>query len=46
MGEAGIETAAQYSWEHIAEQIIDLYIRTGSRPVPSTPPVMAWEPLG
>lgn len=46
MGEAGIETAAQYSWRHIAEQILDLYVRTGSRPLPSPRAAVAWEPLG
>lgn len=45
MGAAGIEKAALYSWRRIAEQILDLYVRTGNRPLPSTHPAVAWEPL-
>jgi len=31
MGQAGLLTAAQYSWRNVAEQILDLYLRTGAR---------------
>lgn len=46
MGAAGMETAAQYSWSRIAEQVLDLYARTGNRPLPSPRTAVAWEPLG
>lgn len=47
MGEAGRERAAQYSWDRIAEQVMDFYIKTGDRTVASyTPTVAAWSPLG
>lgn len=46
MGRAGIETAAQYSWRRIAEQILDLYVRVGNRPLPTPSAAVAWEPLG
>lgn len=31
MGEYGARTAALYSWEHIAEQVLDFYVRTANR---------------
>jgi phosphatidylinositol alpha-mannosyltransferase len=47
MGEAGRATAALYSWQRIADQIMDFYVKTGSRSVaPYTQSVAAWSPLG
>jgi phosphatidylinositol alpha-mannosyltransferase len=31
MGARGQDTAAHYSWERVAEQIVDLYVKTGMR---------------
>jgi phosphatidyl-myo-inositol alpha-mannosyltransferase len=31
MGAAGLVTARQYAWDRVAEQIMDFYVKTGSR---------------
>jgi phosphatidylinositol alpha-mannosyltransferase len=31
MGERGVRTAAEYSWQSVAEQVLDFYVRTGNR---------------
>jgi phosphatidylinositol alpha-mannosyltransferase len=48
MGARGIETALQYSWDKVAEQVLDLYVRTGQRSAPkySAASVAAWSALG
>lgn len=37
MGAWGLQTASRYSWEGIAEQVIDFYLKTGLRVVPPYP---------
>ena len=37
MGTAGMETAKQYSWEKVAEQVLDFYIKTGTRSMSTYP---------
>lgn len=34
LGTNGLQTAAQYAWPRIAEQILDLYVKTGLRSLP------------
>lgn len=47
MGAAGRETATQYAWGRIAEQVLEFYDKTGARTFPSySPAVAAWNPLG
>jgi hypothetical protein len=47
MGAAGRETAALYSWERVAEQVMDFYVKTGNRSVASySPTVAVWSSLG
>lgn len=41
MGAAGLETAQQYSWPRVAEQVIDLYIEKGKRSQPYSTSVFA-----
>ena len=31
MGQLGRESAALYAWERVAEQVLDFYLRTGTR---------------
>jgi len=38
MGERGVQTAAEYSWQHVAEQVLDFYVRTGNRSFPEYAP--------
>ncbi|MGI8826069.1 MAG: glycosyltransferase family 4 protein [Chloroflexota bacterium] len=38
MGRRGLETSSQYSWQRIAEQLLDLYVKTGERAVASYSP--------
>jgi phosphatidylinositol alpha-mannosyltransferase len=47
MGEHGRVTALQYSWERVAEQVLDLYIKTGTRTLTSysAASLAAWSPL-
>jgi phosphatidylinositol alpha-mannosyltransferase len=35
MGQRGRETARLYSWDRIAEQVVDFYVRTGTRTFPT-----------
>jgi phosphatidylinositol alpha-mannosyltransferase len=35
MGERGLQTAAEYSWQRVAEQVLDFYVRTGNRSFPA-----------
>lgn len=35
MGQRGILTAAEYSWQHIAEQTLELYVKTANRSLAS-----------
>jgi phosphatidylinositol alpha-mannosyltransferase len=43
MGQCGRETAALYSWERIADQVLDFYVKTGTRAsAPYAEPVAAW----
>lgn len=37
MGACGRVTATRYSWENVAEQVIDLYVKTGLRTLPAHP---------
>jgi len=41
LGQAGYETAVQYSWERIAEQVLDFYVKTANRALPSYPALYA-----
>ncbi len=41
LGDAGRETAGLYSWERIAEQILDFYVKTANRALPSYPAIYA-----
>ncbi|MBV9282345.1 MAG: glycosyltransferase family 4 protein [Chloroflexi bacterium] len=34
MGSCGLHTAAQYSWQSIAERVVDFYVKTGLRTLP------------
>jgi phosphatidylinositol alpha-mannosyltransferase len=47
MGEQGQVTAQQYAWERVAEQVLDLYIKTGTRTLTSysASSLAAWSPL-
>ncbi|MGH2448252.1 MAG: glycosyltransferase family 4 protein [Chloroflexota bacterium] len=38
MGERALHRAAQYSWTHIAEQVIDFYVKVENRSLPSFVP--------
>jgi phosphatidyl-myo-inositol alpha-mannosyltransferase len=43
MGQHGLLTAAEYSWESIAEQVLDLYVKTANRALyPSSASAIAW----
>jgi phosphatidylinositol alpha-mannosyltransferase len=35
MGQHGLITAREYSWQHIAEMVVDFYVKTGERSIPS-----------
>jgi phosphatidylinositol alpha-mannosyltransferase len=35
MGERGLHTASLYSWQRIAEDVLDFYVKTGLRTLPS-----------
>lgn len=35
MGERGLHTASLYSWQRIAEDVLDFYVKTGLRSLPS-----------
>jgi hypothetical protein len=35
MGGRGMLTASDYSWQRVAEQVLDFYVRTESRSFPS-----------
>jgi phosphatidylinositol alpha-mannosyltransferase len=37
LGAAGLETAALYSWQRVADQILDFYVKTGNRALPTYP---------
>ena len=37
LGATGLETALDYSWTRIAEQVLDFYARTGTRSIPAMP---------
>ena len=37
MGAWGLQTAARYSWQSIAEQVMDFYLKTGTRILPPYP---------
>ncbi len=37
VGEWGRQAVQQYSWPRVAEQVLDFYLKTGSRPVPALP---------
>ena len=39
MGARGVATAAEYSWQRVAEQVLDFYVKTGERSFPSYSPV-------
>jgi phosphatidylinositol alpha-mannosyltransferase len=41
MGAFGEQTAQQYSWTRIAEQVVDFYVETGRRTFPSYTPALA-----
>ncbi len=39
MAERGLQTAAEYSWQRVAEQVLDFYVRTANRSFPSYSPL-------
>ena len=39
MGARGVATASEYSWQRVAEQVLDFYVKTGERSFPSYSPV-------
>lgn len=39
MSARGLRTAAEYSWQRVAEQILDFYVRTANRSFPSYSPL-------
>jgi phosphatidylinositol alpha-mannosyltransferase len=39
MAERGMRTAAEYSWQRVAEQVLDFYVRTANRSFPSYAPM-------
>ena len=40
LGSRGLETASHYSWQSIAEQVVDLYVKTGLRTLPYALPAL------
>jgi phosphatidyl-myo-inositol alpha-mannosyltransferase len=44
MGACGLQTSALYSWRSIAEQVLDYYVKTGLRSLPSYPTAVVAAP--